>query len=117
MPATRYLCACLLLLCLQLPQPPSYQIFIDGPIQAATLDPACAASALCGGTLTVQNQLITVPKNLVRGPLLWVRPWFLDKRKIVDLCKHRSWLQGRDCSRSVSRRTAYCCAGQLLSQG
>lgn len=46
------------------PQNPS-QFDVIGLIQAATLDPACATDARCGGTITVNNQVITVPKNTI----------------------------------------------------
>jgi hypothetical protein len=50
---------------LQLPKSPSAQVFLDGILQAATLDTACASSALCGGTLTVNGELVIVPKNMM----------------------------------------------------
>eukprot|EP00953_Heterococcus_sp_UTEX-ZZ885_P023012 12678-Heterococcus_DN1.PRE.2 len=47
-----------------LPKSPSAQIFLDGVLQAATLDPACASpKAICGGTLTVNGEKVIVPKN------------------------------------------------------
>ncbi|HYL81160.1 MAG TPA: hypothetical protein VEU07_10140, partial [Candidatus Acidoferrum sp.] len=46
------------------PQNPS-QFDLTGFIQAATLDPTCATNVLCGGTITVNNQVITVPKNTI----------------------------------------------------
>jgi len=46
--------------------PANTQFDVTGFIQAATLDPTCAAGyVLCGGTITVNNQLITVPRNTV----------------------------------------------------
>lgn len=36
---------------------------VTGIIQQATLDPACRTDVMCGGTLTVNGTLITVPKN------------------------------------------------------
>lgn len=48
-----------------LPSTPS-QFDMTGFIQAATLNPGCAYDPkLCGGTITVNNQLITVPDNTV----------------------------------------------------
>ncbi|HSB80824.1 MAG TPA: hypothetical protein VLM91_18740, partial [Candidatus Methylomirabilis sp.] len=38
---------------------------MTGFIQAATLDPTCPADPLCGGTITVNDQVITVPKNTI----------------------------------------------------
>eukprot|EP00953_Heterococcus_sp_UTEX-ZZ885_P034608 17903-Heterococcus_DN1.PRE.2 len=46
-----------------LPKSPSAQIFLDGVLQAATLDPACATNPKCGGTLTVNGEKVVVPKN------------------------------------------------------
>ncbi|HSB79259.1 MAG TPA: hypothetical protein VLM91_10740 [Candidatus Methylomirabilis sp.] len=46
------------------PSNPS-QFDVTGFIQAATLDPTCATNVLCGGTITVNNQLITVPANTI----------------------------------------------------
>jgi len=45
----------------QLPIPPSTQFDIVGEIQEATLDPACAADAHCGGTINVQGHTIVIP--------------------------------------------------------
>ncbi len=36
---------------------------VTGLIQQATLDPACRSEVTCGGTLSVNGALITVPKN------------------------------------------------------
>jgi hypothetical protein len=49
----------------QLPKAASAQILLDGIIEDATLDSACAASAVCGGTITVNGIQCTVPKNLM----------------------------------------------------
>lgn len=49
----------------QLPVPPASQFDVSGHIQAATLDSSCTADPLCGGTITVNNQQITVPKSTV----------------------------------------------------
>src|SRR5438067_388546 len=49
----------------QLPMPVSTQFDITGPIQEATLDPACAADAHCGGTITIQGHTIVVPKETI----------------------------------------------------
>jgi K319-like protein len=50
----------------QLPMPPATQFDITGFIQAATLDPGCLATdETCGGTITVNNQIITVPKYTI----------------------------------------------------
>ena len=46
------------------PQNPT-QFDVTGFIQAATLDAACATDPLCGGTITVNHQVITVPKNTI----------------------------------------------------
>ncbi|HSB79018.1 MAG TPA: hypothetical protein VLM91_09530 [Candidatus Methylomirabilis sp.] len=46
------------------PQNPS-PFDMTGLIQTATLDPTCAADPLCGGTITVNDQVITVPKNTI----------------------------------------------------
>ncbi|HEX6829369.1 MAG TPA: hypothetical protein VF104_10365, partial [Burkholderiales bacterium] len=50
----------------QLPPPgtPS-QFDITGFLQEATLDPACTTGALCGGTLTVNGHVVTVPANTI----------------------------------------------------
>ncbi len=45
--------------------PTSTQFDVDGFLQAATLDPACSADPHCGGTLRVNNQVVTVPKETV----------------------------------------------------
>lgn len=45
--------------------PTSTQFDIDGLLQSATLDPACAADAHCGGTLLVNGQTVTVPKETI----------------------------------------------------
>jgi hypothetical protein len=49
----------------QLPKSKSAQIFFDGVLQEATLDAACAASPVCGGTLTVNGEKVIVPKNMM----------------------------------------------------
>src|SRR4051794_6723531 len=49
----------------QLPLPNSTAFDITGQLQKATLDPACAANAHCGGTITVQGQTIIVPKETI----------------------------------------------------
>src|SRR3954454_22120935 len=49
----------------QLPLPNSTAFDITGQLQKATLDPACAANAHCGGTITVQGQTIVVPKETI----------------------------------------------------
>jgi hypothetical protein len=46
------------------PQNPS-PFDMTGFIQAATLDPTCATSVLCGGTITVNDQVVTVPKDTI----------------------------------------------------
>ena len=46
--------------------PVSTQFSVVGFIQAATLDPTCgAADELCGGSITVNNQRYTVPRNTI----------------------------------------------------
>lgn len=50
---------------MQLPKAASAQILLDGIIEDATLDATCKASALCGGTITVNGIQVTVPKNLM----------------------------------------------------
>jgi hypothetical protein len=46
--------------------PVSTQFSVTGFIQAATLDPTCAATdLLCGGTITVNDQVYVVPRNTV----------------------------------------------------
>ncbi len=46
--------------------PVSTQFSVTGFIQAATLDPTCAAAdLLCGGTITVNDQLYVVPRNTI----------------------------------------------------
>jgi len=49
----------------QLPMPASTQFDVTGFIQAATLDPTCQASPHCGGTITINNQVYVVPKELI----------------------------------------------------
>ena len=49
----------------QLPIPASTQFDISGFIQEATLDPACAADAHCGGTITVNGHIVVVPKETI----------------------------------------------------
>ena len=49
----------------QLPLPTSTAFDVTGPIQKATLDPTCAASAHCGGTITIQGHTIIVPKETI----------------------------------------------------
>src|SRR3954447_19673703 len=49
----------------QLPLPNSTAFDITGQLQKATLDPACATNAHCGGTITVQGQTIVVPKETI----------------------------------------------------
>jgi len=49
----------------QLPVPPSSQFDLVGFIQSATLDPTCAASAHCGGTLTVNGHKVTIPRETI----------------------------------------------------
>src|SRR4051812_10399077 len=49
----------------QLPLPTSTAFDITGQLQKATLDPACATNAHCGGTITVQGQTIIVPKETI----------------------------------------------------
>lgn len=50
----------------QLPAPDTASQFdITGFLQEATLDPTCAASTLCGGTLKVNGHVVTVPKNTI----------------------------------------------------
>jgi hypothetical protein len=50
----------------QLPPPSNPSQFdMTGFIQAATLDPTCAADVLCGGTITVNDQVVLVPKNTI----------------------------------------------------
>src|SRR5689334_8642664 len=46
------------------PQDPS-QFDLTGFIQAATLDANCVNDPLCGGTITVNNQVIRVPRNTI----------------------------------------------------
>lgn len=47
------------------PQNPS-QFDMTGFIQAATLDPTCTSTdVLCGGTITVNNQVVIVPRNTI----------------------------------------------------
>jgi hypothetical protein len=46
------------------PQDPS-QFDMTGFIQAATLDANCVNDPLCGGTITVNNQVIRVPRNTI----------------------------------------------------
>ena len=41
------------------------QIFLDGIIEAASLDQTCDTSALCGGSMTINGIVVTVPKNLI----------------------------------------------------
>lgn len=52
-------------MCAQLPKSPSAQIFLDGILQDAKLDPLCAAKSTCGGTLMVNNVKVVVPSNLM----------------------------------------------------
>src|SRR4051794_8594922 len=49
----------------QLPMPASTQFDYTGFIQDATLDATCQADAHCGGTLTVNGHLVTIPKETV----------------------------------------------------
>jgi hypothetical protein len=49
----------------QLPMPASTQFDYVGFIQSATLDAACQADAHCGGTVTVNGHLVTIPKETV----------------------------------------------------
>ena len=49
----------------QLPMPPSTQFDITGFLQEATLDPNCAASTHCGGTIRVNGHSIIIPKETV----------------------------------------------------
>jgi hypothetical protein len=49
----------------QLPMPASTQFDLTGFIQEATLDPACAANAHCGGTLKVNGHVVVVPKETI----------------------------------------------------
>ncbi|MFL5406717.1 MAG: hypothetical protein ACJ79O_12750 [Myxococcales bacterium] len=49
----------------QLPIPPSTQFDIVGEIQEAALDPACAGSPKCGGTIKVQGHTIVIPKETI----------------------------------------------------
>ncbi|HET7784933.1 MAG TPA: hypothetical protein VFL36_03105 [Myxococcales bacterium] len=49
----------------QLPMPASTQFDYVGFIQAATLDATCQANAHCGGTVTVNGHLVTIPKETV----------------------------------------------------
>lgn len=49
----------------QLPIPASSQFDVTGFIEVASLDPACAASAHCGGTLVVNGQTVTVPRETI----------------------------------------------------
>jgi hypothetical protein len=49
----------------QLPIAASTQFDITGFLQEATLDPSCAASAHCGGTLKVNGHIVTVPKETI----------------------------------------------------
>src|SRR3954451_25303133 len=49
----------------QLPMNPSTQFDYTGFIQDATLDPSCRADAHCGGTLTVNGHVVTIPKETV----------------------------------------------------
>src|SRR5690349_6875807 len=46
------------------PQDPS-QFDMTGFIQSATLDANCINDPLCGGTITVNNQVIRVPRNTI----------------------------------------------------
>jgi hypothetical protein len=50
---------------LQLPKSSSAQVFLDGVLQAATLDSSCETSTTCGGTLKVNGETVIVPKNLM----------------------------------------------------
>ena len=47
----------------QLPKSPSAQIFLDGVLQEATLDPKCADQPTCGGSLVVNGISVVVPNN------------------------------------------------------
>ncbi|MFL5373790.1 MAG: hypothetical protein ACJ78T_07360, partial [Myxococcales bacterium] len=47
----------------QLPLPNSTAFDITGQLQKATLDPACAANAHCGGTIKVMGHTIVIPKE------------------------------------------------------
>jgi len=49
----------------QLPMPATSQFDVTGVIQSATLDSTCAASPHCGGTITINGQVIVVPKELI----------------------------------------------------
>jgi hypothetical protein len=49
----------------QLPIPPSTQFDLTGFLQEATLDSSCVANAHCGGTLKVNGQVVTVPKETI----------------------------------------------------
>jgi hypothetical protein len=49
----------------QLPIPASTQFDITGFIQEATLDASCAADAHCGGFITVNGHVITVPRETI----------------------------------------------------
>ncbi len=49
----------------QLPIPASSQFDVTGFIEVATLDPTCAANAHCGGTMIVNGQTITIPKETI----------------------------------------------------
>jgi hypothetical protein len=49
----------------QLPIPASSQFDVTGFIQEATLDPTCIANAHCGGTITINGHVITVPKETI----------------------------------------------------
>src|SRR3954464_10555237 len=49
----------------QLPMPTSTQFDITGFIQEATLDPACATNAHCGGTITLHGHKIVIPKETI----------------------------------------------------
>jgi hypothetical protein len=49
----------------QVPIPPSTQFDVTGFLQEASLDPACASNAHCGGTLRVNGQLVAVPRETI----------------------------------------------------
>jgi hypothetical protein len=49
----------------QLPMPTSTQFDMTGFIQEATLDPACATDAHCGGTITLHGHKVTIPKETI----------------------------------------------------
>ena len=49
----------------QLPMGPSTQFDLTGFLEDATLDPACATNAHCGGTLHVNGHLVTVPAETI----------------------------------------------------